>query len=67
MEWLAPVLLAFLFVVFGLSRKGRTSGRCAGCAEDAICQGKANPDCKQSGATKSRTAVGESTTRPTPR
>ncbi len=47
MEWLAPLLLAALFVVFGLSQKGRSSGGCASCSGDGECAGKANRGCEK--------------------
>jgi hypothetical protein len=47
MEWLTPALLAFLFILFGLSRRGRTQGGCGACTEPGLCQGKAHRDCKK--------------------
>jgi hypothetical protein len=43
MELLAPLLLAGLFIVFGLFYRGR--GGCAGCAGKGACQGQ--EDCPQ--------------------
>ncbi len=50
MEWFAPLLLALLFVVFGLSQKGRSSGGCASCKSQGECAGEATPGCKESEA-----------------
>jgi hypothetical protein len=43
MEILAPALLALLFIVFGLTQRGRSSGGCAGCPGDGACEGKESP------------------------
>ncbi len=40
MELLAPILLALLFVVFGLSHRGRSPGRCAACTGTGDCKPK---------------------------
>ena len=50
MEWLAPLILAFLFILFGLSRRRRTHGVCGACMELGACQGNPNRDCKKRGA-----------------
>jgi len=38
MELLAPALLALLFIVFGLSQRGRSPGGCAACAGEDGCK-----------------------------
>ncbi len=38
MEVFAPALLALLFIVFGLSQRGRSSGGCAACAGEDGCK-----------------------------
>jgi hypothetical protein len=53
MELLAPVLLALLFILFGLSHRGRSPGGCAGCTGEGECKGKASCDRKESEATNS--------------
>ena len=50
MELLAPVLLALLFVLFGLSHRGRSPGGCAACTHEAECEGRAVRGCAKSGA-----------------
>jgi hypothetical protein len=41
MEMLAPALLALLFILFGLSGRGRSSSGCAACAGEDGCEKKA--------------------------
>jgi hypothetical protein len=43
MDFLAPLLLAVLFVVFGLSHRGRSG--CGGCSDATTCRGR--PGCPQ--------------------
>jgi hypothetical protein len=38
MELLAPALLALLFILFGLSQRGRSPGGCAACAGEDGCK-----------------------------
>jgi hypothetical protein len=49
MEMFAPVLLALLFILFGLSQRGRSTGGCAGCTGAGECQGKGTSGCEASG------------------
>jgi hypothetical protein len=46
MEILAPLLLAVLFIVFGLSQRGRSGGGgCGACTGGMACRGK--PGCPE--------------------
>ncbi len=45
MEWLAPALLALLFILFGLSQRGRGAGSCAACTNEGDCEGKSSGGC----------------------
>ena len=45
MEIIAPLVLALLFVVFGLSNRGTQSMRCDGCTGTGECQ--ASGECQE--------------------
>ncbi len=61
MEWIAPVLLGLLFILFGLSQRGRSAGGCGACTGEGTCEGKvegkvegkASRECARSGAATS--------------
>lgn len=49
MEWLAPVaLVALLFILFGLSHRGRSHAGCGACTGEDDCGGKESRDCEKS-------------------
>ena len=49
-ELLAPALLALLFILFGLSHRGRPAGGCAACTGAGECEGKASGSCSSRAA-----------------
>jgi hypothetical protein len=50
MEVLAPALLALLFILYGLSQRGRSPGSCAGCTGEGKCQESVGRGCKEAGS-----------------